>query len=161
MGSTGWRVDDPATAPLIDLVTGAFVPWSRAPDTSTGVMGSMQCGLYGCTGRRDMAGSRTVPTTAFLHRRDGSGYVEIGDKGIAPVGEGRFLTLEYDPPAAAQPWPPRRMVVWDRQSGQAALCPVISPDDGIIRPDQLEYGRPFVVWPAGDSLKLPDITKIN
>ncbi|GAA3224315.1 hypothetical protein ACFO1B_35595 [Dactylosporangium siamense] len=153
---SGWTTDDPADAPLFDLTRSVPVPWSRAPEVDTGPMGYMECGLLGCTGRRDGAPNPANPVTAFVQRRDGSGYLEVGDKDIGPVGDGRFLKLEY----SAGPTSGRRLVVWDRKSATAASCGV-PVSDGFIRPDLLELGRPFVTWTEGSTMKLLDITAIE
>jgi hypothetical protein len=152
LGPAGWTSDDPAGAPLIDLMTGARVPWSPAPEVNTGPTGRMVCGLLGCT---------SLGPTAFTQRRDGSGYLEIGDKNVGPVGDGRFLRLEYDAPTKpGVPWPGRRLVVWDRKSARAVLCGMLVAD-GVVRPDLLERNRPFVTWIEGSKMMLLDITKIK
>jgi hypothetical protein len=164
-GDRGWIVDDPAAAPLIDLATGVRVPWRQAPEVDTGPMGYLACGLSGCTGRHDAPADRSRPTTTFVQRRDGSGYLEVGDMSIGPVGDGRFLSLEYEPvvPPGA-PRAGRRIVVWDRQLARAAVCGIFTNDgsgDGAVRADQLERGRPFVVWTEGSKTMLLDVTRIR
>lgn len=59
----------------------------------------------------------------------------------------------------------RRDVVWDRKTARAVLCGYPPSDSSqgapFIDPDQLNAGRPFVVWPEGSTLKLLDTTSID